>query len=94
MAQGSVCNCVTAFGPWKTFGGLRDERSACARCRTSSGRSSSSVGTRSILVSTSRPPTTLPNTVCLLSRWCADLYKMKNWEPLVHGPLQVVQRNR
>mmetsp|Transcript_8347 Transcript_8347/g.27546 ORF Transcript_8347/g.27546 Transcript_8347/m.27546 type:complete len:233 (+) Transcript_8347:126-824(+) len=52
----------------------------------SAGRSSLSVGTRSILARASKPPTTLPKTVCLPSRWAADLNVMKNCDPFVFGP--------
>jgi hypothetical protein len=41
-----------------------------------SGRSSSSVSTRSIALSTSSPPTTLPKMECLKSRWWQDLKVM------------------
>lgn len=51
------------------------------------GLSSSSTGTRSIAVSTSSPPTTWPNTLCLKSRWRQLLKVMKNCEPLVALPL-------
>mmetsp|Transcript_3391 Transcript_3391/g.13816 ORF Transcript_3391/g.13816 Transcript_3391/m.13816 type:complete len:297 (+) Transcript_3391:332-1222(+) len=55
------------------------------------GLSSSAVGTRSISASTSTPPTSRPNTVCFPSRWRALLYVMKNWDPLVCGPLLAME---
>mmetsp|Transcript_42680 Transcript_42680/g.71223 ORF Transcript_42680/g.71223 Transcript_42680/m.71223 type:complete len:210 (-) Transcript_42680:554-1183(-) len=51
-----------------------------------SGRSSESVCTFSMAESASPPPTSLPKTVCLLSKCFADLYMMKNWDPFVWGP--------
>lgn len=51
------------------------------------GRSSSSVGTFSMVARVVRPPTTMPKTVCLKLRWLADLYRMKNCDPLLWGPL-------
>ena len=53
---------------------------------TLSGWSLASVSTFSIAASVSSPPTTLPNTVCLLSRCLHDRYVMKNWLLLVLGP--------
>ncbi len=45
------------------------------------------VAMRSMLFSTSIPPTRRPKTVCLSSRWGVGAKVTKNWEPLVPGPL-------
>ena len=45
------------------------------------------VGTFSIFLMTSRPSITLPNTTCFPSKKSHFVHVMKNWQPLVSGPL-------
>jgi len=59
---------------------------------SSSGRSSASVSTKPIRLSTWMPRDTRPNIVCLPSSHCVGAKVTKNWLPFVFAPLLAIDR--